>query len=30
LQTGKLNLEGQPDDLLRNADFQRAYLGMIG
>jgi branched-chain amino acid transport system ATP-binding protein len=30
LQTGKLNLEGQPDDLLRNADFQRAYLGIIG
>jgi len=30
LQTGKLTLEGQPDDLLRNADFQRAYLGMIG
>lgn len=30
LQTGKLNLEGQPDDLLRNAHFQRAYLGMIG
>ena len=30
LQTGKLKLEGQPDDLLKNADFQRAYLGMIG
>jgi branched-chain amino acid transport system ATP-binding protein len=30
LQTGNLKLEGQPDDLLKNADFQRAYLGMIG
>ena len=27
LQTGKLELEGDPDDLLRNIDFQRAYLG---
>jgi branched-chain amino acid transport system ATP-binding protein len=30
LQTGKLKLEGQPGDLLRNADFQKAYLGRIG
>ena len=30
LQTGQLKLEGPPDDLLRNADFQRAYLGRIG
>lgn len=29
LQTGRLQLEGLGDDLLRDPDFQRAYLGMI-
>lgn len=30
LKTGRLELDGQGYDLLRNPDFQRAYLGMIG
>ncbi len=30
LQTGRLQLKGSGDNLLRNPDFQRAYLGMIG
>lgn len=30
LRTGKLELSGRGDDLLRNPDFQRAYLGMKG
>ncbi len=30
LQTGRLQLEGLGNDLLRNPDFQRAYLGMKG
>jgi branched-chain amino acid transport system ATP-binding protein len=30
LQTGTLKLDGRGYELLRNPDFQRAYLGMIG
>ena len=30
LKTGTLELSGRGDDLLRNPDFQRAYLGMMG
>ncbi len=30
LKTGKMELEGHGQDLIRNPDFQRAYLGMLG
>jgi branched-chain amino acid transport system ATP-binding protein len=30
LKTGKMELEGRGQDLIRNSDFQRAYLGMMG
>lgn len=30
LKTGKMELEGRGQDLIRNPDFQRAYLGMLG
>ena len=30
LKTGKMELEGHGEDLIRNPDFQRAYLGMLG
>ena len=30
LKTGKMELNGKGNDLLRNPDFQRAYLGMKG
>jgi branched-chain amino acid transport system ATP-binding protein len=30
LKTGRMELEGRGQDLIRNADFQRAYLGMMG
>ena len=30
LQTGRMQLQGSGDDLLRNPDFQKAYLGVIG
>jgi branched-chain amino acid transport system ATP-binding protein len=30
IKTGKMELEGHGQDLIRNPDFQRAYLGMLG
>lgn len=30
LKTGKMELEGHGQDLIRNPEFQRAYLGMLG
>ena len=30
LKTGKMELSGKGRDLLRNSDFQQAYLGMKG
>ena len=30
LKTGRMELEGRGQDLIRNSDFQRAYLGMMG
>jgi branched-chain amino acid transport system ATP-binding protein len=30
IKTGKMELEGHGQDLIRNPDFQRAYLGRLG
>jgi branched-chain amino acid transport system ATP-binding protein len=30
IKTGRMELEGHGQDLIRNPDFQRAYLGMLG
>jgi branched-chain amino acid transport system ATP-binding protein len=30
LQTGRLRLEGRSEELLKNPDFQQAYLGLTG
>ena len=30
IKTGKMELEGHGQDLIRNRDFQRAYLGRLG